>query len=337
MVAALSALLANPAWANLIANGDFAAGSTGWTAVGTHYGTGSGALAFNGGNLAPDATLWQSFTTVPGQWYEVAFDHRRNGTGNWTSVTPGIYDGNGLGGLELARFRNMTVSGSFTTSVFYFQASSTLSTVAIADTAPYTTGVDSLVDNVTVTAGALPSGRLNIARLGLASMDSVLIWNHNDGTALSTPLDGQNLLDGAIPGMDNVGLLAHNTSASGYWQVDFVAPADIDQLTLNGRTGFGERIGDAIELRDINGTLIGSVTGYRDDATTAFTFNATDYGEGDGLWNNVSSVRVVGQPSGPLNLTEVRAFGTFVIPEPGTASLMALAALVVLGWRRRKV
>ncbi len=147
-----------PTSTELLVNGSFESGYTGWTATGnqtieTYTGTnGFKLVAFNGRNLTPNGVLTQSFATLPGQTYTLTFDAgilsyvskqqkiEAKVTGSTTLLTQSVtLNGNSDGSIRWS-------SRSFT-----FTANSTTTTLSFRDRSSTTNGIDLLLDNVHVT------------------------------------------------------------------------------------------------------------------------------------------------------------------------------------------
>ncbi len=163
---------------NLITNGSFESGITGWTisGAGTNACAGQGAthgtksLAFNSGN-APNAGIAStSIATVAGQVYSVSFD-----LGAY-AVTSGI------NAAQLLNFQvlgsttliNETVAdagsnpNSFSNFRFSFVADSGSTTLRFADASSSTNAIDLMLDNVKMFHVAPPSSGFSIAENSLS-------------------------------------------------------------------------------------------------------------------------------------------------------------------------
>ena len=175
-----------------LANGSFESDFSSWTSTGnlgvqsalpyapTH---GTKLIAFNDINRTPDAVLSQSFATVAGQTYTLAFDagilaYNTNsqsmlvtvtGTGNLLSRTVTLI-GNGAG------------TSRWTPQSFTFVANSTSATLAFKDQSTSTISIDMLLDNVRVDIGQTP-----VNRVPVAVADTYAI---NAGTQLIIPSAG---------------------------------------------------------------------------------------------------------------------------------------------------
>jgi VCBS repeat-containing protein len=164
-------IVVNGAVSPSLVNGSFEDDFTGWTTSGNlsiktaPYPVTDGAklASFNGDNLAPNAVISQSFATVPGQGYTLAFDAgvlaytgdtqtlqvKAHGTSNLLSRTITIA---GLGGGNT----------HWTSQSFTFVADSTTTTLTFLDRSVLTIGIDLLLDHVRVTptasSASTPSG-----------------------------------------------------------------------------------------------------------------------------------------------------------------------------------
>lgn len=173
--------------ANIIVNGDFETGSLTPSvanggpnndvivvaSVGTNFfGAGSAAadgnylVAFNAGNSPPGGTLSQTFNTLPGARYSVAFDYGTNGSPETIHAVV-----NGVGGVTDVR-GSLDVTATFppaalATRTFGFTADGSTSTlVFLDDSSNPTVSVDGVLDNVSVTAVPEPGLAASLAAVG---------------------------------------------------------------------------------------------------------------------------------------------------------------------------
>ncbi len=156
--------------AEKLINGSFEANFTGWTVTGNAFiesispytaTDGSKLVSFNGNSTSDvpvNAVLSQSFATIPGTMYTLAFDMgvlgsvtaeqqlevTVEGTGNLLSQTESIF----CVGIFTAQW---------TEKSYAFVANSTTTTLTFRDVSPTTLNVDMLLDHVRVTVVALNS------------------------------------------------------------------------------------------------------------------------------------------------------------------------------------
>lgn len=157
---------ARAATTELLVNGSFESDFTGWTASGNQSVQsaapyvaidGTKLAVFNGSNLAPSAVLSQTFATVAGQTYTLAFSagvlaYNTNSqtiqatvTGSSSLLSQTIII-NGLGGGSI----------NWQPQTFTFVANSASSTLTFRDLSTVTNSLDLLLDNVRVTYDAPP-------------------------------------------------------------------------------------------------------------------------------------------------------------------------------------
>ena len=149
-----------------LTNGSFESGFQGWTNIGNQsirsaapYAATDGMMlvAFNTSNLPPNAVLSQSFATVAGQSYTLAFDagvlsYNRNSQTMLVTVT-GTVPGNLLS-------QTITINGAgggtnrWLPQSFTFTATGPSATLTFRDQSTSTDALDLLLDNVRVTGAA---------------------------------------------------------------------------------------------------------------------------------------------------------------------------------------
>jgi lysophospholipase L1-like esterase len=173
-------------------NGSFEGGYTGWSASGsqairTHSSylptNGQSVVVFNGNNETPNGVITQSFQTIPGVTYGVAFDV---GVLSYNSSQQKIeVRATGTGTL-LSQTLTRTGSGNgvpkWTSHSYNFTANSTATTLTFSDRSAATKALDMLLDNVRVTGGSPP---LNTAPVANADSYSSL-----SGSPVSVPAPG---------------------------------------------------------------------------------------------------------------------------------------------------
>ena len=170
LAAALFALFAvTSAQANVITNGNFESGSTGWSSVGnvdlaSQYGSGfyfgagsvaqdgNYAVAFNSGNSLANGVLWQSFATTAGKTYTVSFDYGITSSFLLTqAITVGVYGALPLVALGGGVVTDTNPAGLLDTYTFDFVANSAISTLSFTDVITnFTLNLDGVLDNVSV-------------------------------------------------------------------------------------------------------------------------------------------------------------------------------------------
>ncbi len=167
--------------AGSLVNGSFEAGLTGWTATGSlsvetaapYVATdGTHLVVCNGGQTPPNGVLSQTFTTVPGQTYTLAFDmgvlaYNKNQQSLLVTVT----------GTNSLLSQSITLNGTgggatrWVPQSFTFVANSGSSTLRFQDKSTTTNNLDLLLDNVRVSG---PAGGPNTAPV--AGADSYAVY-----------------------------------------------------------------------------------------------------------------------------------------------------------------
>lgn len=180
---------------NLLANGSFESGETGWSMSGNYlvydaeppYAAVDGAftMVLNGGQTTPTAVLSQSFATEPGRTYQVDFR-----VGILALNSGELVLGMDIGGNAPLLSRTASLSGNgqgdsvWTARSHTFTADSTTTTLTFRDLSPTADGRDLLLDDVRVSAVETFSAG-NTAPI--AAGDS---YETNQGVALVVPANG---------------------------------------------------------------------------------------------------------------------------------------------------
>lgn len=155
--AVLSVVSASPMG---LVNGGFESSYSGWTPTGNQQVTtgtsvteGSKAIVFNSGQKTPNGVLTQTFATVAGQSYTLAFDAGafslvNKGTQKLKVTVQGT-------ALLLSQAVSVTAKGAgakYSVRSFTFVADRSTTTLTFQDQSATTTNIDLLLDNVRVTA-----------------------------------------------------------------------------------------------------------------------------------------------------------------------------------------
>jgi len=160
---------------NLLANGGFEAGETGWTITGSRFvidstppyipSEGTKLAVLNGGNQNPDAVFSQTFATTSGQTYLLSFDVGVIGINtNEQKLGVSLDGASSLFSSTESLFSNGTNTAVWTTKSYVFTANSATTTLTFTDLSASTGGIDLLLDNVRVNgSGAASAHVLTVA------------------------------------------------------------------------------------------------------------------------------------------------------------------------------
>jgi len=155
-----------PAPSEILVNGSFEAGTTGWTTTGNQTvqsaapylpTDGANIVAFNASNLPPNAVISQTFSTAVGETYVLGFDAGVLAF-NTSAQTLAV---NVSGSANLVS-QSITILGTgggtnrWQPQTFSFVADSTTTTLAFQDQSLTTNSIDLLLDNVKLTGPAAP-------------------------------------------------------------------------------------------------------------------------------------------------------------------------------------
>ena len=279
--ATFTAIYANaPASSELLVNGSFESGLTGWTPAGNlevqsnspYFATdGTKLVGFNGGNTTPNGVLSQSFATVQGSSYTLTFD--AGALAYNTSQQKIQVAVTGTGSL-LSQIITITGTGNGNNNwgarSFTFVANSSATTLTFTDVSTATAIIDLLLDRVSVKGppGGPPQPPV-VRTLTVGSLPS-------DGVAVDvSPADLNGSSSGSTPyprsynSGTSVTLTAPATSGSlsfSKWQkngADFSASAAIT-LTLDADatlTAVYANVPPSSELL-VNGSFESGLTGW---------------------------------------------------------------------------
>ncbi len=207
-------IIVTPHVATTLVNGSFESGYTGWNFAGNQgiqsaalYAAtdGSKVVAFNGGNLAPNGTLSQSFATTAGRTYMLAFDAVVLAFTTASQTLQVTVSGSTS---LLSRTINLTGSGAgnspWQAQSFTFIADGPSATLTFRDQSASSANLDLLVDNVRLTAAPLAmAARLEIqaveTRVPVPQLISIPPVVIAPGVASLTGSPGNSLLQMTAP------------------------------------------------------------------------------------------------------------------------------------------
>jgi hypothetical protein len=164
-----------PPSGNLITNGSFESGTTGWTITGSNYfrydtsypysaapPDGTHAITFNNGNTPADTTFSQTVTTVANQSYTLTFQQGLNAWQTTASQTIQVK----AQGNSVLNTQNYTLNGTgagapngdqfFQQRTFTFTADSSTTTISFHDVSTATVNIDTQLDDISLTANPNP-------------------------------------------------------------------------------------------------------------------------------------------------------------------------------------
>ena len=184
----LALLAAGASAADLVTNGGFEAGGTGWGTTdtvgfapvsayiaccgidGSGYPAANGvAAAFFGWGNMPGGTMFQNLSTVAGTAYTVKFAYGAISGSALQTMTVAALDGASvLGSQDVSAYGTYNQAALVSPYSFTFVASSNSTQLLFRDTSVNTINTDGMVDNVSVTAVPEPeTGAMLLAGLGL--------------------------------------------------------------------------------------------------------------------------------------------------------------------------
>jgi VCBS repeat-containing protein len=155
----------NPVSQGGLANGSFELGETGWTMTGNRivFDTdasyiafdGTTLLVFNAANSTPNAVVTQTFATTPGQTYELAFRMGiLAGNDSEQRLKTALAGASQLLSQTESLFGNSQANTVWTAKSYNFTADSAVTRLTFTDISLVSSGVDLLLDNVTITTVA---------------------------------------------------------------------------------------------------------------------------------------------------------------------------------------
>jgi hypothetical protein len=176
VAATVAMMLATPAQANLITNGNFETGDfSGWTTGNNvavaklpYFGiAGSGYFAsFNDADKTPNGSLLQSFATTVGQFYRLTFDYGVTEGGQTQSITAEVQNDSKM---VLASLLSTLSTPTLSAFSVFFTADSATTTVYFSDVSTNPTiSTDGALDNVSVSAVPEPASMALVAGALLA-------------------------------------------------------------------------------------------------------------------------------------------------------------------------
>jgi|GEM_PF-1483323 len=318
----------------VLANGSFENGFTSWTNTGNqeiknaspYLATdGSKLVAFNGGNLTPNGVLSQTFTTVSGVSYTLAFDA---GILSFNTSTQSLQVTATGSGSVLSQVVNLSANTNGASrwfpQTFTFIANSSSTTLTFRDQSATTAGLDLLLDNVRVTG---PVGPVNNSPVAVADA-----YTTNFNTALVVPTTGvltndtdseSNPLTAVLGTGPTSGSLTLNPNGS-FTYTPNSGFSGTDSFTYRANDGNSNSNLATVTIT-VNGLAVGSlVNGSFESGETGWTFsgNYLVYGS-DGSYIAYDGTKMVVLHGGPTTPNAVisQAFAT----TPGQTYQLAFA------------
>lgn len=159
---------------DILTNGSFEAGESGWSMTGNRlvYGSdgtylssdGANMIIFDAGNTTPNAVISQSFTTIPGEHYKLDFDIGILAS-NTAEQRLGVEVSGGVPRVSVTEsvFGNGQGNSIWSPRSQSFTADSTTTVLTFRDLSSSTSGLDLMLDHVRVTVTPAPPNTAPVA------------------------------------------------------------------------------------------------------------------------------------------------------------------------------
>ncbi|MEO5712506.1 MAG: Ig-like domain-containing protein [Luteolibacter sp.] len=245
-VATVSLTVGSPG-SQLLVNGSFESGFSGWTATGNQFvessspyaaTDGSQLAAFNGGNLTANAVLSQTFTTVAGQTYTLAFDAGVLAYNTNSQQLQATVDGSAnLLTLVINPIGAGNGTNVWSPKTYTFVADSTVTTLTFRDQSVATNGIDLTLDNVRINGSPAVSNTAPVAVADsyTAVQNTTLSISGSGVLANDTDAESNSLTAAQVSNVAH-GTLALNANG-GFTYTPFSGYAGPDSFTYKANDG----------------------------------------------------------------------------------------------------
>jgi lysophospholipase L1-like esterase len=310
-----------PVSSGTFANGSFEAEEANWTMSGNRiiYGSlapyiaidGNKMVLFNSGNSAPNAVISQTFTTVPGTEYTLAYQVGIvGGPSNEQRLQMQI---NGSSALLPTTVETVTgtVSGNatWTPKSYTFTADSTVTTLTFTDISASTLGADLLLDHIRVAPFSAPAAPVALADAYTAVQSTPLVVPANGVLANDTDANLDALTAELVAGPTNGTLVLNPNGGFSYTPTGFFSGTDSFTYRANDGTATSNTVTVTITVTApqvlVNGSFESGESGWSMTGSRVVIDSSAPY-----LPSNGNRLLVLNGGGNPSSAVISQTFGT---------------------------